>query len=283
MNLQKEIKILKETLNIDIEELSKLLDLTYETICKLETSNENVNTKIIEDVYNFAYSKKIFFNKIDEQLMKEEFNKDDKIVLFHGSKTKIKFPIDLNYSKNTNDFGKGFYLGESFTQAGMYISNSESTNVYSFCLSLKDLKTYKFNVDREWMIAIAYFRGWLKQYEKSKIVSRILSKIDGVDIIIAPIADNRMFDIIKEFINGEITDLQCEHALAATNLGLQYVLKTENAINQLELINLNYLSKLEKDECIKTRFEMGQNSLNKVKVARIKYRGKGKYIDEVLK
>lgn len=283
MNLTKEIKILKELLNVNIDELSKLLSLTYETVDKLETSNENVNIKIVEDVYNFAYSKSIYFNKIDEELIKEELSRENKILLFHGSKTSINFPIDLKFSKSNNDFGKGFYLGESFIQAGMYISNSTSTNIYSFCLSLNDLKTYKFNVDKEWMIAIAYFRGWLNDFKDSKVILNIMKKIKDVDVIVAPIADNRMFDIIKEFINGEITDLQCQHALAATDLGMQYVLKTEKAINQLEFIKLNYLSGLEKEEYIKTRFEINQNGLNKVKVARIRYRGKGIYVDEVLK
>ncbi|MCF0237695.1 MAG: DUF3990 domain-containing protein, partial [Sphaerochaetaceae bacterium] len=115
------------------------------------------------------------------------------------------------------------------------------------------------------------------------LVRTIIDKIEEHDVIIAPIADNRMFDIISEFVNGEITDLQCEHSLAATNLGYQYVLRTKEAINNLELINTSYVSFNEKVSLIKTRLDMDNISKDKVKVSRIEFRGKGQYIDELLK
>lgn len=283
MNLKKAINILKELLNLTQEEIAMSLDITYETINKLGESSEEVDKRLIESIYSFADKNDINLNNYYESLIKEEFRKENQEVLFHGSKTFINFPIDISFSKLNNDFGKGFYLGESFDQAGMYISNSNSTNIYAFTLSLKNLKVFKFYVNKEWMIAIAYFRGWLNEYKNSKIITDILNNLKDVDVIIAPIADNRMFDIIKEFISGSITDLQCQHALAATNLGMQYVLKTSNAINNLKLIELMFLPRIEKEKYMNYKMEMSINSLNKVKVARIEYRGKGQYIDEVLK
>ena len=283
MNLKKAINILKELLNLTQEEIAMNLDITYETINKLGESSEEVDKRLIESIYSFADKNDINLNNYYESLIKEEFRKENQEVLFHGSKTFINFPIDISFSKINNDFGKGFYLGESFDQAGMYISNSNSTNIYAFALSLKNLKVFKFYVNKEWMIAIAYFRGWLNEYKNSKIITDILNNLKDVDVIIAPIADNRMFDIIKEFISGSITDLQCQHALAATNLGMQYVLKTSNAINNLKLIELMFLPRIEKEKYMNYKMEMSINSLNKVKVARIEYRGKGQYIDEVLK
>ena len=283
MNLKKAINILKELLNLTQEEIAMSLDITYETINKLGESSEEVDKRLIESIYSFADKNDINLNNYYESLIKEEFRKENQEVLFHGSKTFINFPIDISFSKLNNDFGKGFYLGESFDQAGMYISNSNSTNIYAFALSLKNLKVFKFYVNKEWMIAIAYFRGWLNEYKNSKIITDILNNLKDVDVIIAPIADNRMFDIIKEFISGSITDLQCQHALAATNLGMQYVLKTSNAINNLKLIELMFLPRIEKEKYMNYKMEMSINSLNKVKVARIEYRGKGQYIDEVLK
>lgn len=283
MNLKKAINILKELLILTQEEIAMSLDITYETINKLGESSEEVDKRLIESIYSFADKNDINLNNYYESLIKEEFRKENQEVLFHGSKTFINFPIDISFSKLNNDFGKGFYLGESFDQAGMYISNSNSNNIYAFALSLKNLKVFKFYVNKEWMIAIAYFRGWLNEYKNSKIITDILNNLKDVDVIIAPIADNRMFDIIKEFISGSITDLQCQHALAATNLGMQYVLKTSNAINNLKLIELMFLPRIEKEKYMNYKMEMSINSLNKVKVARIEYRGKGQYIDEVLK
>lgn len=98
-----------------------------------------------------------------------------------------------------------------------------------------------------------------------------------------PVADNRMFDIISEFVRGEITDLQCEHALAATNLGMQYVARTSKAVNKITMIKSCYLCSAEKESYINERLNLNLVCQNKVKVARIEYRGKGQYIDELLK
>ena len=150
-------------------------------------------------------------------------------------------------------------------------------------MNLNGLRIKKFNVDKEWMIAIAYYRGWLKEYLNHPYVEKIISSVNEHDIIIAPVADNRMFDIVSEFVRGEITDLQCEHALAATNLGFQYVLKSENALKNISLIKPLYVCSREKEKLVNLRLEMSDLSQDKVRVARIEYRGKGQYVDELLK
>lgn len=155
--------------------------------------------------------------------------------------------------------------------------------VYCFDLDLRNLNLCKLNVDLEWMITIAYYRGWLEKYKNCSFVQAIVNKVNNCDVIIAPIADNRMFDLIAEFVEGIITDKQCRHALAATNLGFQYVLKTNRSINNIELIKEMYVSKTEKEQCIKTRVSLTDNGMQKVRMSRIAYRGKGNYIEEVLK
>ena len=45
-----------------------------------------------------------------------------------------------------------------------------------------------------------------------------------------------MFQIINSFIEGELTDEQCKHCLAATNLGMQYIFVSEKAVSQAKLI-----------------------------------------------
>ena len=284
MNVVKELIIIRELLGITQEELAKKIGVSFETINRWEKDKNEIEIKNINKLYNFAFENKIYINSIYELLFLEEFQKDTNKVLFHGSKSnEINFPLDLSYSKLNNDFGVGFYLGENYRQAATYIANGNSVSVYAFNLNLNGLRIKKFNVDKEWMIAIAYYRGWLKEYLNHPYVEKILSSVDEHDIIIAPIADNRMFDIISEFVRGEITDLQCEHALAATNLGFQYVLKSENALKNISLIKPLYVCSREKEKLVNLRLEMSDLSQDKVRVARIEYRGKGQYIDELLK
>ena len=283
MNIKNEIYVLCHTLKITETELGEELGVTYETINNRKSGRKNIDMSNKEKLYSYAFSKGINFNNIYEQLIKEDC-KENHMILFHGAKKTFTMPIDFkNNSKENNDFGIGFYLGETFEQAANYISFIGMNKVYCFDIDLTNLKSYKFNVDLEWMITIAYYRGRLEEYKNCSFVRAIINKINNCDVIIAPIADNRMFDLIAEFVEGTLTDEQCRHALAATNLGFQYVLKTNKSISNVELIKEMYVSKKEKEQCIKTRISLTDNGLQKVRMARITYKGKGKYIEEILK
>lgn len=132
------------------------------------------------------------------------------------------------------------------------------------------------------MLTIAYFRGKLKKYENSQKIKSLIKKLDKIDYIIAPIADNRMFQIIDSYIEGEITDKQCRHCLAATNLGDQYVFRSNNAVKQVKIVERCYLCNDEKEMNQTKRLGDNKISESKIKTAKIQYRGKGQYIDEIL-
>lgn len=284
MNLRNDISIICGVLQLSEAELAKKLGVSIETIDNWKKGINEPSAANLEKFYSFAYSSKINLNNVYEQLFKEEKETDGHVVLFHGAKKDFSLPIDfLSNSKATNDFGVGFYLGETFEQAANYISVLNRNFVYCFCLNTKKLKIYKFGVDTEWMIAIAYHRGWLENYKNSPLVEKIVGKLPSYDIIIAPIADNRMFDIIAEFVEGEITDEQCKHALSATNLGFQYVLKTSKALGNIELLREMYVCEKEKSICLENRRLLAENGSQKVKIARIKYKNQGHYIEEILK
>lgn len=283
MQISKELKVIREILTLTQADIAKIIGVSLDTISRWENEKTDIEDKNIELIYNFAFEKGIHINKIYEQIFYEDCEKANSKLLFHGAKNTITFPLDLKYSKINNDFGMGFYLGETFEQASTYITNTLSKYVYAFSINTKNLKIEKFTVNTEWMLAIAYYRGWLTEYKHNEIIDNIINKVESADIIIAPIADNRMFDLISEFVDGTITSEQCEHALAATNLGNQYVIKTTTALTKLEFIKIFFLSSKEKEKYKNKRLENNNINLNKVKVARIEFRGKGQYIDELLK
>ena len=121
----------------------------------------------------------------------------------------------------------------------------------------------------------------------SFVIKEALNKanvtLKDVDYIVAPIADNRMFEIIDQFIDGEITDIQCQHCLSATNLGNQYVFISEKALNQVEILERCYLANAEKEAYLTARQEGYEMNRDKVKVARRQYRDQGNYIEDILK
>ena len=282
MNIKKAIVAIRNVLNVSQSDLAKMLDVSQITINRWESEFDEAEIKNIEKVYSFAFEHNIFINKIYEQILKDG-ETDVRKIIFHGARNYLEFPIDLKHSKTTNDFGVGFYLGENLNQAGTYVTTSSSPKVYSFELNVSNLKIKRFNVSEEWMLTIAYYRGWLEKYKDSMILKKIIAEVEQNDVIIAPIADNKMFNLISEFVRGEITDKQCEHALAATNLGMQYVLRTEKAIENLKLLDMLYISEPERKSFVIQRSELNLVSQSKVQVARIEFRGKGRYVEELLK
>ena len=236
---------------------------------------------MIELVYQFAFEKNVKLNRLKEMLWMENLKSNHKL-LFHGAKSEIEGPLNIHKGRTNNDFGQGFYAGESYDQAISFISGFDKSSVYFLDFEDKDLKCKKYEVDQEWMMTIAYYRGGLDEYKDHPTVKKLVDQSRDCDYIIAPIADNRMFQIIHSFIFGEITDEQCKHCLAATNLGYQYVFISEESIKNVKLIERCYISANEKEYYKNIRSSDAKLGDDKVKLARVQYRGKGRYIDEIL-
>ena len=282
MKICNEIKIIREITGLSQADLAKALNVSRLSIINWENGNVEVEENNIEVVYEFAYKNKIYLNRLYEMNYIEEIKSEINYVIFHGAKGTLQMPLDLDHSKPRNDFGKGVYFGEELYQAGTFISEHENGRVYIFEINMLDLNIVRFKVSKEWMIAVAYYRGLLDNYSNHKVIKNIIKKVEDADLIIAPIADNKMYNIINQFVLGEITDEQCSHALSATDLGNQYVVRTEKALEKMYLLKECYVSKSEMKEYDNIRSKISDLGLKKVKLARIEYKGKGKYIDEVL-
>ena len=113
------------------------------------------------------------------------------------------------------------------------------------------------------------------------IIKNLLKKIEEVDVIIAPIANNQMFNIMSEFGEGNITSVEAIQSLATSGLRLQYVLQTEKAINNLKEIERLFLSSPERNSIENFMDERSKEIDTKLKIAKRKYRGEGQYIDEI--
>lgn len=274
-------KLIREMLNISQEEMANEIGMSKITILRIENKESYPEHDTADRIYGFAYRKGIKINVIKELLYREEAM--DKTLVFHGAKTMIKGEISLGYSKERNDFGKGFYCGESGGQAISYVAKYPGSSLYIISFDkTDDLGVCSFGVDQEWMLAVAYYRGKLDQYKNHPLIQSIIKKIEASDYLYAPIADNRMFMIIDQFIDGFITDEQCKHCLAATNLGNQYVFLSDKALSRLKILERCFISSLEKEHFISIKEAEVNDGDNKVRAAMIKYRGKGKYIEELL-
>lgn len=235
----------------------------------------------MELFYSFAYKRGIRFNDIKAQLYVEDYALSDAPLLFHGSKAGITGELAFEASRPNNDFGRGFYCGESLRQSTMFVARYPQSCVYMVAFDSVGLTSLRFKVDEQWMLAVAYHRGKLDAYKNHSLMQGIVDSVERADYLVVPIADNRMFETIDSFIDGEITTEQCRHCLSATNLGNQYVFRTKKALAHVKLLEQCYICKRERDDYLQLQLSDARLGSDKVKAARRQYRGQGKYIEEL--
>lgn len=276
-NVINDIDFFVEAERMSIDDFSKHSKISRNTIYEIR-KNGYTTKNVYEKIYNYIYSKGYRINIVKEQLLKED---SKNIILFHGSRNGLNI-VDTNGSRNNCDFGNGFYLGENYSNALAFVHESNNSSIYSFEINIDDLKVYKFECSLDWMLAICYFRGTLEKYKDSKKIKSIIESIMNVDLIIAPIADNRMFHIMNQFAEGDINANVALHSLSASHLGLQYVLKTDKAINKLKPIEKYYLSESEKRDCQNLLVNRSAQINTKLNLSKRQYKD-GLYIEEILK
>ena len=261
----------------NIDEIAKSTTISRTTIYEILHS-KNIATSVYEKFYSYIYNNGYRINSVKEDLLKETSIKK---ILFHGSKRGLE-NISIEGSRKNCDFGQGFYLGETYEQALSFVCENKQSSVYSFTCDLENLNVLEFNCSLEWMLAICYYRGTLGVFSDSTIVKEIIQKINDADVIIAPIADNRMFYIMTLFAEGEINSNVALHSLSASKLGKQYIFKTQKALKQIVPVEKYYLCQEEKDDTIKKLSMRTLEIETKLKLSKREFR-EGLFIEELLK
>ena len=93
-------------------------------------------------------------NKLKEMLWIDNLKNNHKL-LFHGFNHKIEGELSVHIGRKNNDFGSGFYTGESYEQAISFVSGFEKPSVYFLDFDEQNLKCKKYKVNQEWMMTIA--------------------------------------------------------------------------------------------------------------------------------
>ncbi len=282
-NVVNDIKVVCTLLKISYSKLAEKLQVSRSTISRIIKGETYPSDLFLETFYSFAYRnnmRPIRLNSLKTQFVIDKYDK----VLFHGAKNEIEGDIDLQHSRDDIDVGVGFYMGESYEQASSYIFSYKKSSV---CLldvrELAGLKTKELTVSLEWMLLVSYYRGYLKKYEGSEYIQRIVNEIEQMDVVVAPIADNDMYETMARFARGEITDLQAVSALSASDLGKQHVLKSTLACQKVHIVERLYLCSLEREDIEEKRRESAQTALDKSTIAIESLRRQGKYVEEILK
>ena len=279
-----DIRTIRENLSMEQEEFASLFGLDKSLLARYEKGSLMPSNPTLERIYDYAYHKGIRLNVVKEMLYRESL-KSDELLLFHGSKKGIEGEPTIEKSEPSKDFGKGFYLGDSFQQSAMFVNPYPESSIYFFRFQKeKGSKVFSATIDLSWVLAICHYRGYLKKYDEHPLVQSVVKQIEESDLVIAPIADNRMFTIMSDFANELITDVECMRSLAASNLGLQYVFRNDGIINSsLQMLEKSFLCSSERKRYNEEKKKQNEDAEQKAKIIKREYRGKGQFIDQLLK
>ena len=169
----------------------------------------------------------------------------DTKILYHGSKDIIEKPT-LRGSKESNDYGYGFYCTENIELANEWAcpdNNDGYANKYELDmtgLNVLDLTKAEYNI-LNWMALLLQFRipkGMTPNDEMAReyILKNFSIDLTKVDIIIGYRADDSYFSFARDFLKNTITVAQLSRAMELGKLGVQVVLHSEKAFEQLKYI-----------------------------------------------
>lgn len=152
--------------------------------------------------------------------------------VYHGSTLAVEFPL-AGAGRANLDFGKGFYVTDIYIQAERWASvmslrrpdSTPMVNVYELDTESVISGNYR------WLRFDGYNNDWLDFIVNSRLGKQ---PWQGYDIIEGGIANDRIFDTIENFMEGQITK---EVALGR--------LRYEHPNNQLCLLSQQLI-----DECL---------------------------------
>ena len=106
--------------------------------------------------------------------------------------------------------------------------------------------------------------------------------VNNYDVIIGPIADDRMNTCFKRFIENALTDEGLEACLKSVNYGKQYVLKTPFACSKVDIISSYEMTEEEKHSIQTHNYNLQLDGDKVVRNAVIAYRNQGLYLDQII-
>ncbi|MCQ2503701.1 MAG: DUF3990 domain-containing protein [Saccharofermentans sp.] len=208
----------------------------------------------------------------------------DDIILYHGSRGGIIGDIQPE-SRESCDFGKGFYMGSDKMQASSLVSEKREPVLYTLRLKLSEIPDERILVldGNNWLNGVLSNRRYCDEFNKLKLAKRWRNKLNHYDVVVGKIADDRMLDALERFASYGMTDVALIECLQSVNYGFQYVAKTEYACSKIEVVSCMKLQGVELEEAQRHAKESRRIALDAVDQAIRNTRGKGRYLDEIVR
>lgn len=279
------IKKIRIAAGLSQQEFADTLGVTFATINRWENGHSAPNKLAQLKLYDYCKLHEIPVYEITLQRIRDESANieyaENRVILYHGSKSGIVGPI-APISRAKCDFGAGFYMGTDPVQPLTLICDFEKSKFYIVSLLLDALKSLEVPADIEWAMLVAYNRGKLEIIKDTAMYEKYSRMNDSIDVVIGNIADDRMFYVLDNFFQGNITDLALVKSLSVLQLGQQYVAITQAGCDAVRIekeIPISYLERRFMQDISEQNRAHGVSMANTICK---NYRREGLFFDEII-
>ena len=180
-------------------------------------------------------------------------------ILYHGSEFVIEHPL-FGVGKVHNDYGLGFYCTESCDMAKEWAVTEEHdgfANRYEIDftgLKVLNLAKRPYNT-LHWLSVLVSNRIFDMDGDVIASAAKYLRTnfpvdTSSTDVIVGHRADDNYFSFARGFLNGTLSYVQLCRAIRLGGLGLQVVLKSQEAFSRIRSLGRE---KALRSQCLKTR------------------------------
>lgn len=152
------------------------------------------------------------------------------MIVYHGSKSIVVKP-DISYSRNSTDFSKGFYLTEIKEQARLW--SLKTVNHKQFQRAF--INEYELNEKELIKLKVKTFNKYNNEWLEFITNCRLEKDNSEYDVVIGPVADDRVYDSIKLYLNGLITAKESINKIKMFTPNMQICIRNNEAIDKLLL------------------------------------------------
>ena len=164
--------------------------------------------------------------------------------LYHGSNLKINSP-DFKKSKRFLDFGVGFYLTSNEEQAISFAHKviKRVSKINSREVGAATVSEYEFDlVAAERTLRVKHFLETDEDWLDFVIANRAGKASAAYDVVIGPVANDDIFEVVGKYEDGLITKAQAIKDFKVKKLYNQFTICSEAALRLLKFVSYKQYS-----------------------------------------
>lgn len=168
------------------------------------------------------------------------------MTLYHGSVKIIEKPT-YGYGRTDNDYGQGFYCTRDYGMAAEWAASSQDGGfVNEYEIDIKNLKVLNLQDEKyhilNWLAVLLENRmvrlsSSVEKAGNKYLIDNYSINTDEYDIITGYRADDSYFSFARAFLNNTITVEQLSVIMKLGDLGIQYMLKSGKAFDNIKYRN----------------------------------------------